>query len=128
MTSGHPVRSQTTLRLTTVAVMLALVLGGHGDLVCRAVCALNAAATSNCHHQAADAKVVAAGGECHSTILVPSDLPSAPRRGVASDDAAEALLPAGVSAPGPLDSRALDTTASPWRQLDRRPRSTILRI
>lgn len=126
MTPGCPRRSEGAFRLTTVAVALALVLGSPADLLCRAVCVLNGAATSTCHRHGADATVAAANGECHSTILAPADLPpDATRRGLASGDA---VFPTGIAASRPPDCRALDSTASPWRQLDRRPLSTILRI
>lgn len=129
MTRGHPRRIETALRLTTVAVVLALVLGPLADLLCRAVCVPNAAATPNCHRHGADATVAAATAECHSTMLAPAALPpDATRRGLASGDAGDALFPTGISASRPPDRRALDSTASPWRQLDRRPLSTILRI
>ena len=129
MTPGRPRRIETALRLTTVAVVLGLVLGPSADLLCRVVCVPNAAATPNCHHGDADANVVTAGGECHSPMLVPGDLPpDATRRGLANGDAGEALVPAGVAASGSPDCRELDSTASPWRQLDRRPLSTTLRI
>lgn len=128
MTPGRPRRIETSLRLTTVAVGLALVLGPLAELLCRAVCVPNAAATADCHRHRADATVVTARGECHSAMLAPAGLPpDATRRGVASGDA-DALLPTGIAASRPPDCRALDSTASPWRQLDRRPLFTILRI
>ena len=129
MTPGRACRVETALRLTTVAVVLALVLGPLADLLCRAVCVPNASATPNCHRHGADATVVAAGGECHSPVLAPAGLPpDATRRGLASGDADDALLLTGIAASRPPDCRELNSTASPWRQLDRRPRSTILRI
>lgn len=129
MTSGRPRRIETALRLTIVAVGLALVLGHPADLLCRAVCDLNAAAPSNCHRHGADATIAAASGECPSTMLAPAGLPpDGTRRGLASGDAGDALFPTGIAASRPPDRRALDSTASPWRQLDRRPLSTILRI
>ena len=129
MTPGRPRRIETALRLTTLAVALVLVLGPLADLLCRAVCVPNAAATSDCHRHGADATIAAASGECHSTMLAPAGLPpDATRRALASGDAGDALLPTGIAASRPPDCRALDSTASPWRQLDRRPRSTILRI
>lgn len=129
MTPGRPRRIETALRLTTLAVALVLVLGPLADLLCRAVCVPNAAATSDCHRHGADATIAAASGECHSTMLAPAGLPpDATRRALASGDAGDALLPTGIAPSRPLDGRELDSTASPWRQLDRRPRSTILRI
>jgi hypothetical protein len=129
MTSGRPRRIETALRLTTVAVVLALVLGPLADLLCRVVCVPHTAATSNCHRHGAGVTVVAASGECHSTILTPAGLPpDATRRGLNSGDAGDALCPTGIAAASPRDCRELDSTASPWRQFDRRPLSTILRI
>ena len=129
MTLGRPRRIETALRLTTVAVVLALVLGPLADLLCRAVCVPNATATSDCHRHAADATIAAASGECHSTMLAPAGLPpDATRRALASGDAGDALFPTGIAASRPPDRRVLDSTASPWRQLDRRPLTTTLRI
>lgn len=115
--------------MTTVAVVLLLLLGPTTDLVCRAVCGFNVAATSHCHHPDADVKVVTGGaGECHSPILV-LDLPPAPtRRSSDLGDTGLALPPASPSVSGRPDSRELDSNASPWRLLDRRPLTTTLRI
>ena len=129
MTSGHPRRSEAALRLTTVAVVLALVLGPLADLLCRAGCVPTAAATSNCHRHGADATVVAAGGECHTPVLAPAGLPpDATRRDLTGGDAGDALSPAGIAASWPPGRRTFDSTDSPWRQPDRRPLVTILRI
>jgi hypothetical protein len=129
MTPRRPRRLESALRLTTVAVALVLVLGPLADLLCRAVCVPNAAAAPNCHRHGADATVAAAGGECHPTMLVPAGLPpDASRRALASGDVGDALCPTGIGASRPPHCRALDSTASPWRQLDRRPLLTILRI
>jgi hypothetical protein len=129
MTAARPRRIETALRLTTVAVVLALAVGPLADLLCRAVCVPNAAAMPMCHRHGADATVVAARDECHSPMLAPAGLPpDATRLPLASGDAGDALLPTGIAASRPPDCRALDSTASPWRQRDRRPLFTILRI
>jgi len=130
MTPGRPRRVESAFRLTAVAVVLALALGPMADLLCRAVCDLHAAGRSGCHHDEKNVKVLAAGaGECHSPLLVRGDLPpGATRRSPAPDDAGQALPPASLSVSGRIAPPELDSTASPWRLLDRRPLTTTLRI
>jgi hypothetical protein len=51
---------ESAFRVTTLAVVLALLLGPVADLLCRSVCDARSAARSGCHHHDADGRLVAA--------------------------------------------------------------------
>ena len=117
-------------RLMTAAVGLTLLLGSAADLACRVVCDRSAASMPGCHHHDADRQVVATGaGECHSSILAPAALPpDASRRVSLLVDAGHALPPDGPALSGRPAHRPPTSHAGSWRQLERRPRATVLRI
>ena len=129
MTPERPRHIENAFRVTTLAVVLALLLGPVADLLCRSMCDPRSAAGAGCHHHDTDGQVVARAAACHASALVAAVLPpDATRRTAPRVDAGHAPPPVGPSLSVRPALQPLDAHAGSWRELDRRPRSNVLRI
>jgi hypothetical protein len=130
MTPGRHSHVERVLRVTTLAVVLALVLGPAANMPCLTVCGHSSAVTSGCHHNDANGKVTAAASvACHSSMLVAAALP-ADASGRTSPRVAGGLghLLVGRCLSDRRAFRPLDPHVTSPRHLNGRSLSTVLRI
>jgi hypothetical protein len=116
------------LRVAALSLVLALAAGPATGLLCRSLCAPEAAAASGCHHDSPAGTTLLAGtAACDEPGMLPEGvLRDDLRRGAAVPDALPAVSMHGLP-PAP-DADRLIFAPAPQRSLSGHPRTAVLRI